>query len=61
MNDRPAFGRMPPVAPDDYHRDSVVGGPGAFVVVAEDFESFGAAVRRKLIREVAGLAAPAPA
>jgi len=53
VNDRPTFGRMPPVPLDEYYRDSVVGGPGAFVIVAEDFESFGVAVKRKLIREIA--------
>lgn len=59
INDRPSFGRMPPVPLDEYFRDSVVGGPGAFVIVAEDFESFGNAVKRKLIREIAGLGGPA--
>ena len=54
MNDRPSFGRLPPVPLDDYYRESVIGGPGAFVIVAEDFESFGIAVKRKLIREIAG-------
>ncbi len=53
VNDRPGFGRLPPIALDDYYRESVVGGPGAFVVAAEDFESFGLAVKRKLIREIA--------
>jgi hypothetical protein len=55
MNDRPTFGRLPPTPLDEYYRESVIGGPGAFVVVAEDFESFGQAVRRKLILEIAGL------
>jgi hypothetical protein len=55
VNDRPTFGRMPPVPLDEYFRTSVVGGPGAFVVVAEDFNSFGQAVKRKLIREIAAL------
>lgn len=59
VNDRPTFGRMPPVPLDEYYRDSVVGGTGAFVIVAEDFNSFGAAVKRKLIREIAALPGPA--
>ncbi len=58
VNDRPTFGRMPPIPLDEYYRDSVVGGAGAFVIVAEDFQSFGQAVKRKLIREVAGLDGP---
>jgi hypothetical protein len=41
---------------DEYYREQVVGGPGAFVVPAEDFASFGQAVRRKLILEIAGVA-----
>ena len=59
VNDRPTFGRMPSVPLDDYYRDNVIGGPGAFVVVAEDFNSFGNAVKRKLIREIAALPNPA--
>lgn len=59
VNDRPTFGRMPPIPLDEYYRESVIGGPGAFVIVAEDFQSFGHAVKRKLIREVAGLSGPA--
>jgi len=58
MNDRPTFGRLPPVPLDEYFRESVVGGPGAFVVVAGDFESFGVAVRRKLAREIPALPEP---
>ena len=38
---------------DLYYRESVVGGAGAFVLPAEDFRSFGHAVRRKLILEIA--------
>ncbi len=53
VNDRPTFGRLPPVPLDEYYRESVIGGPGAFLIVAEDFESFGNAVKRKLIREIA--------
>ena len=39
---------------DRYYRESVVGGTGAFLVVADDYEDFVAAIRRKLIREIAG-------
>ncbi len=53
VNDRPAFGRVPPIPLDDYFQQNVIGGEGAFMIVAEDFEAFGAAVRRKLIREIA--------
>jgi len=57
VNDRPTFGRLPPVPLDDYYRENVIGGDGHFMIVAEDFESFGVAVKRKLIREIAGLPA----
>lgn len=43
----------PPRTLEDHYRDAVIGGPGAFVVTAEDFGGFGAALRRKLIREIA--------
>jgi hypothetical protein len=57
INDRPTFGRAPPIPLDQYFQQSVIGGFGSFMVVAEDFEAFGTAVRRKLIREIAGLTA----
>jgi hypothetical protein len=53
VNDRPTFGRMPAIPLDQYFQQSVIGGPGAFLVVAADFDAFGTAVRRKLIREIA--------
>jgi Protein of unknown function (DUF1194) len=37
----------------NYYRNNVVGGRGAFVVVAENFESFGQAILNKLIAEIA--------
>jgi hypothetical protein len=45
---------------DLYYRDCVIGGPGAFLVVANSFKEFGLAIRRKLITEIAGMP-PAPA
>ncbi|MGG5820661.1 DUF1194 domain-containing protein [Falsiroseomonas sp. HW251] len=55
LNDRPTFGRPPPIPLDQYYRESVIGGAGAFMIAAEDFDAFGNAVRRKLIREIAGI------
>lgn len=49
---------LPPV--DEYFRDQVIGGPGAFLMVAEGYEAFAGAVRRKIIREIAALPAPGP-
>ena len=37
----------------DYYRRQVVGGPGAFLVVAENFQSFAIAIRHKLVLEIA--------
>jgi hypothetical protein len=39
---------------DDYYRRNVIGGAGAFVVAARDFDSFAEAILRKLVQEVAG-------
>jgi hypothetical protein len=43
---------------EKYYRDNVIGGPGAFVVVAEDHNSFGQAIVKKLIAEIALLPRP---
>ena len=37
----------------DFYQRSVIGGPGAFVMSAADFESFAEAIRLKLLRELA--------
>jgi hypothetical protein len=39
---------------EDYFRDEVIGGTGAFVIRAEDYAAFAQAIRRKLHREAAG-------
>jgi hypothetical protein len=43
---------------DEYYLKNVIGGPGSFLIVADDFTSFQTAILNKLIREIA--AAPAP-
>ena len=43
----------PPGGLDAYYRNNVIGGPGAFVMVAQDFKSFGQAIISKLIAEIA--------
>jgi hypothetical protein len=43
----------PPGGLDNYYRNNVVGGPGAFVVAAQDFGAFGQAIIKKMIAEVA--------
>jgi hypothetical protein len=45
----------PPGGLENYYKTNVIGGPGAFVVVAEDFNSFGQAIVKKLIAEIAEL------
>ncbi len=49
---------LPPL--DTYYQQQVIGGPGAFLVVAEGFQAFEAAVRRKIIREIAAVPQPGP-
>jgi hypothetical protein len=43
----------PPGGLDAYYRSNVIGGPGSFVMVAENFNSFGQAILNKLIAEIA--------
>jgi hypothetical protein len=43
----------PPGGLDAYYRNNVIGGPGSFVMVAENFSSFGQAILSKLIAEIA--------
>lgn len=45
---------------DVYYEECVIGGPGAFVLAADGFESFAEAILRKMILEIAD-APPAPA
>src|SRR6202043_3460458 len=44
----------PPGGLEKYYRENVIGGPGAFVMVAEDYNAFGQAMVKKLIAEIAG-------
>jgi hypothetical protein len=48
------YGLAPMENLDLYYRDCVIGGFGAFIVVANTFNDFARAVRRKLILEIAG-------
>jgi len=45
----------PPGGLENYYRENVIGGPGAFVMVAENFQSFGRAIIKKMIAEIAAL------
>ena len=48
----------PPGGLEHYYRENVIGGPGSFVVAAEGFESFGRAIIKKMIAEIAFHAPP---
>ncbi len=45
---------------DRYYYDNVIGGPGAFMIPAENYDTFADAVLKKLITEIAATA-PSPA
>jgi hypothetical protein len=42
----------------EYYAASVIGGPGAFVLVAESYETFSHAILNKLIQEIVAVPAP---
>ena len=55
INDRPNRYGLPNLPDLDlYYESCVIGGPGAFYLVADDFKSFAATILRKLILEIAG-------
>jgi hypothetical protein len=43
----------PPGGLASYYRNNVIGGPGSFVIEAKDFNSFGQAIIKKMIAEIA--------
>jgi len=60
VNDKPSrFGRRQIPNLDLYYQDCVIGGNGAFLIVANGFGDFARAIRRKMVLEIAG-AMPAP-
>jgi hypothetical protein len=59
INDRPnPWGSPRPVDLDQYFEQRVIGGPGAFIVVAEDYTVFASAILSKLLLEIAGEGPP---
>ena len=52
INGLPILALVPDL--DKYYEDHVIGGPGAFVVAAKDYETFAEAILKKLITEIAG-------
>jgi hypothetical protein len=63
INDHPVswtFAHVqPPGGLPNYYRENVTGGPGSFVLEVHDFGSFGEAMTRKLVNEIAS-GSPAP-
>lgn len=55
---QPWVAGLPPL--DAYYRAEVIGGTGAFLMVAEGFEAFEQAARRKIIREIAAAPSAGP-
>jgi hypothetical protein len=53
------IGGLGPGQLDIYYEDCVIGGPGAFILSVQDPSRFAEAIRRKLVLEIAGPAAPA--
>jgi hypothetical protein len=49
---------QPPGGLANYYRENVTGGPGSFVLEVHDFQTFGEAMTRKLISEIADLPVP---
>jgi hypothetical protein len=45
---------------DEYYKNNVIGGPGAFMVVAESFDTFADAILKKMIVEIARNGQPKP-
>jgi len=58
INDKPNFGGMPERDLDVWYRNNAIGGPGAFVKVADGFAAFGEAILQKLVLEISGLTPP---
>src|SRR5712692_5802994 len=52
-----AFHTQPPGGLPKYYEENVIGGPGAFLLQVENFNTFAEAMTRKLVAEIAGLPA----
>ena len=62
INDKPnpgyTFHTQPPGGLPEWYRQNVIGGPGAFLRVVENFQSFADAMTNKLVSEIAATEAP---
>jgi Protein of unknown function (DUF1194) len=55
-----AFHTQPPGGLPKYYEENVIGGPGAFLLKVENFETFAEAITRKLVTEISGGPASRP-
>jgi hypothetical protein len=46
---------QPPGGLPEYYRQNVIGGPGAFLLQVDNFDTFADAITRKLVSEIAGV------
>jgi hypothetical protein len=53
-----AFHTQPPGGLPKYYEENVIGGPGAFLMQVENFDTFAESMTRKLVTEIAGLPVP---
>src|SRR5262249_54819269 len=62
INEKPNPGffahTQPPEGLPEYYRQNVIGGPGAFLMVVQDFSTFGEALTNKLVSEIAAVKGP---
>jgi hypothetical protein len=49
-----AFHTQPPGGLPKYYEENVIGGPGAFLLQVENFDTFAESMTRKLVTEIAG-------
>ena len=49
---------QPPGGLPNYYRENVTGGPSSFVLEVHDFHTFGEAMTRKLVTEIADRGVP---
>jgi hypothetical protein len=53
LGDRHGAHTQPPEGLPEYYRQNVIGGQGSFLMVIQDFTSFGEAITNKLVNEIA--------
>jgi len=61
INGLPIFGDPRVNHLDDYYMANVIGGPGSFMIVAQNVDSFAHAIKQKLVEEIASVGSATPA